>query len=201
MVEAWQCHASTLKYPKNYYLAKSFMKKTYRIESTRLKNWDYSSEGAYFLTICTSMPWLDGNRIQPFGKIENGQMILSEIGQIAHDFWLQIPEKYPMAILDKFAIMPDHLHMIIFIDYRGCTDMPRHIATPEISATPKFGKPIKNSISMIINHFKGNITKSAKKIDPDFKWQPLFHDHIIRNELALIRIRKYIEDNPKNWKK
>ncbi|MBI5218663.1 MAG: transposase [Bacteroidia bacterium] len=166
------------------------MKKTFRIDSTRLKNWDYSSEGAYYITLITK------NREHSFGRVENGTMILSEIGQIAHNIWYQIPAIYPMAILDEFVIMPNHIHGIIFIDYRGCTNMPRHIAT-----IPKFSKPIKNSISMIINHYKGNITKSARKTDSNFKWQSLFHDHIIRDKGELNRIRKYIIDNPLNFGK
>jgi putative transposase len=78
--------------------------------SIRLKGYDYSQAGAYFITICT-------NQRQPlFGEILNGEMILSEIGQIAYNEWLKTPEIRPYVSLDVFAIMPNHMHGIILIN-------------------------------------------------------------------------------------
>ena len=82
----------------------------YRIPSARLKNWDYRNDGAYFITICTK------NRTHFFGKIENGKMQLSEIGEIAHQNWAEIPQHFPFVQLDAFIIMPNHTHGILIIN-------------------------------------------------------------------------------------
>lgn len=76
----------------------------------RLKDYDYGSDGYYFVTICTK------NREHYFGEIENGQMYLSDLGQIAKQFWENIPAYVTYAGLDEFVVMPDHLHGIIVID-------------------------------------------------------------------------------------
>jgi REP element-mobilizing transposase RayT len=90
----------------------------YRSSSFRLKGWDYGSHGLYFVTICTK------DRIKYFGEIESRgpetQSIVSlrrtEIGEVAHENWKQIPTFHPYVELDDFVIMPDHIHGIIFIN-------------------------------------------------------------------------------------
>ncbi|MBK7129110.1 MAG: hypothetical protein IPM74_03915 [Crocinitomicaceae bacterium] len=79
----------------------------YKIESTRLCGFDYTSAGSYFITICTK------NRIPFFGQIVEGKMVLSEIGELAKTFWQEIPQHFPNAQLNEFIIMPDHMHGII----------------------------------------------------------------------------------------
>jgi len=81
----------------------------YRIESTRLPEYDYSQIGYYYITICT------GNKTNYFGKIENDMVYLNEIGEIANKYWLEIPEHYPNAKLDEYIIMLNHIHGIILI--------------------------------------------------------------------------------------
>ncbi|HNF28553.1 MAG TPA: hypothetical protein PKV80_29075, partial [Leptospiraceae bacterium] len=83
-------------------------KNKFRIESARLKAWDYSTPGCYFITICTK------NREPYFGKIEDGEMYLSDIGAIAENFWKEIPKHFPNIQLDESVIMPDHIHGILF---------------------------------------------------------------------------------------
>ena len=82
----------------------------YRISSARLQNWDYGSDAAYFVTICTQ------NREHYFGEIFNGVMQLSEIGEMANKFWLEIPNHFPFVELDEFVVMPNHVHGIIIIN-------------------------------------------------------------------------------------
>jgi len=82
----------------------------YRIETARLKNWDYGSSGYYFVTICVK------NRERVFGNVDDNKMILSESGTIAEKFWLGIPVHFPFVKLDEFIIMPNHIHGIIIID-------------------------------------------------------------------------------------
>lgn len=85
-------------------------KNKYRIESARLKNWDYGRNAAYFITICTK------DRLCFLGDVVDGKMILNNAGKIARDCWLSIPEKFPFAKLDTHVIMPNHMHGIVIID-------------------------------------------------------------------------------------
>ncbi|MDG5817177.1 hypothetical protein QA601_18935, partial [Chitinispirillales bacterium ANBcel5] len=78
-------------------------------KALRLKRYDYSRPGYYFITILTQ------NRIHRFGKIENGQMILNDAGKMVRSVWFGLPKRFPMAILDSFQIMPNHIHAIIGI--------------------------------------------------------------------------------------
>lgn len=84
----------------------------YRIPSARLQNWDYGWNGAYFLTICTK------KRECFFGEVIHGEMKLTEIGELARKFLLEIPERYKYAILDEFTVMPNHIHAIVIIEKR-----------------------------------------------------------------------------------
>ena len=157
----------------------SLYKNRYRIESTRLKNWDYSSNGYYFITICTKY------RKHLFGKIRNGEMQLSDIGKIAYQYWQEIPNHFLLVRLDSFVIMPNHMHGIITIGTNRNTKN-------------KYWNP--GNLGVIINQFKRKCTIESRKIDPYFGWLPRYHDHIIRNNGELIRIREYIQNNPLNWK-
>ncbi len=160
-------------------------KNKYRIESSRLKGYDYSNPGAYFITIVTK------NRKCYFGNIGKNKMVLNEFGKIVKNYWREIPDHFPNVILDEFVIMPDHLHGIIFIDY--------HIKPANVSIAENNLK-IRQPIGIIINQFKRICTIEIRKIEINFGWQSRFHDHIIRDEKELIRIRQYILDNPLKWK-
>ena len=176
----------------------SLYKNKYRVESVRLRGYDYSQAGAYFITICTK------NRVCYFGNIDNGKTTLSQIGQIMEQEWFTTPNIRPdMNIeMDTFVVMPDHIHGIIVIypnRYNRC-DVMHHVATETDDTVTKFISPSKN-ISSIIRGIKSSVTVRARKIDPAFAWQPRFHDHIIRTENELNRIREYIINNPRNWLK
>lgn len=172
-------------------------KNKYRIQSTRLQGYDYGQNGAYFITICTK------NRIRHFGKISNGQMELSEIGKLATECWSNIPQHFPFVELGEFVIMPDHIHGIIIINKINENEFQipfNEINQPFYQSTyrNKFGPQSKN-ISSIIRGFKVGVTKNAKPINPEFKWQERFHDHIIRNEKSFNSIQNYIINNPSKW--
>jgi putative transposase len=87
----------------------ALFKNKYRIESTRLKGWDYRSAGYYFVTICTQ------NRVHYFGEVAKGDMRLSIVGEIAARFWTEIPSHHTQVELDEFVVMPNHVHGIIVI--------------------------------------------------------------------------------------
>jgi len=173
----------------------------YRIDSVRLKNWDYSTPGAYFITICTK------NRERVFGRVKRGEMILSEIGKIADSHWREIPNHFPSVHLDEFQMMPDHLHGIVIIEPNNSVFV---VETPEsgVSTTtiPRITtKTVTNrnwnpgSLGVIVNQYKRICTIQIRKHGYVFEWQSRFHDHIIRNDAELNRIRKYIRYNPVHW--
>jgi putative transposase len=160
----------------------------------RHKEYDYSQNGFYFVTICTK------DRELFFGDAVDCKIKLSKIGIIANKFWREIPSHFPFAKLDEFIIMPNHIHGIIQIDKQimkivGTQDF----AFPQNNNENKFGPQSKN-LSSIIRGFKIGVTKFAKNNDIEFAWQSRFHDRIIRDEDELNRIREYIIDNPLRWK-
>lgn len=176
----------------------------YRIPSARLKNWDYSTNGAYFITICTQ------NREHYFGEIVETQFIASEIGTMAEKYWMEIPQHFPYIELGNFVVMPNHVHGILIIDKNVVSAETRLIAsvpptnplpTSQIGGiTGKNNPMIQDNISRIIRWYKGRCSFEMRKIHAEFGWQARFHDHIIRNAPEWERIQTYIENNPMNWK-
>ena len=176
-------------------------KNTFRVESTRARFWDYSTEGLYFITICTK-----ANR-NFFGIIRDAEVELSPIGILAEKFWLEIPEHFPFVELDEFVVMPNHLHGILAIapsqgevEKLGGADERE---TPESGVCTRgggknsFWKP--GSLGVIINSYKRIVTIKARKINPLFAWHGRYHDHIIRHPQALELIQLYILNNPSKW--
>lgn len=155
----------------------------YRIESARLPNWDYGWNAAYFVTICTK------NRICWFGDAVDGEMVLNDLGKIADDCWLEIPEHFPFVKLGEHIVMPNHVHGIVVID--------KPVETPESGVSTIKWKP--GTLGVIINQYKRAVTIGCRKIHADFAWQSRFHDHIIRNDESFHRISNYIKNNPSNW--
>ncbi|MCC4213884.1 transposase [Leeuwenhoekiella parthenopeia] len=161
----------------------------YRNESARHPTWDYANAGLYFITICTR------HRKHFFGEINLGKMELSDIGKIAEQEWLKTFEMRPDMNLwmGEFVVMPDHFHAVIGIG-------KNEFNTQNTSRPNKFGPQSKN-LASIIRGFKIGVTTNARKTNPDFAWQSLYHDRIIRNEKSHLAISNYIENNVRNWKK
>lgn len=145
----------------------------------RLTNYDYSTAGAYFITICTRdrkcLLWQTvGASIARPDAVQ-----LSQYGQIVDQAIRQIPEHYPAIRLDKYTVMPNHVHLLLRID----TDSDgRAMLAP--------------TISRVIQQMKGIVTK---QIGASI-WQKLFHDHVIRGERDYLKIWEYIDQNPVRWK-
>ena len=180
----------------------------YRISSIRLQNWNYGWNAPYYVTICTK------NREHYFGKIVNGEMYLSEIGEIAEQFWCGIPDHFPFVILDAFVVMPNHIHGIIVINKTddGCyvgSNVDGNVGTQNFASLRQqykksryknqFG-PQRKNLASIIRGYKTGVKKYATMNNIDFKWQPRYNDHIIRDNQSFDRIRNYINNNNKNWK-
>jgi REP element-mobilizing transposase RayT len=163
----------------------------------RLKNYDYSECGSYFVTICAH------NRIEYFGKIKNNTMILNSCGEIVQKFWQEIPRYYNNVNLDVFAILPNHIHGIIMITnnksailtVQNNTVGTEHCSVP-IKTTKNYGL-----LSKIVKSFKNVCIKTirGKFKDHVFQWQRSFYDHVIRNEKSLENIQKYIIYNHLKW--
>jgi REP element-mobilizing transposase RayT len=170
----------------------------YRIESTRLRGWDYSREGLYFVTICTH------NRVHCFGEVIAGEMVLSPIGKIVAEEWQKTPLIRPNVELDAWILMPNHSHGIVMIMHQMQISEPpvetprRGVSTTNPDAPIARLQP--NSLGAIIGQFKSVCTKRIWAAGfRDFAWQPRFYDSIIRNERSLVRIREYIINNPRRW--
>jgi len=176
-------------------------KQKYTIQSSRLQGYDYSQNGMYFITICAK------DKEHFFGEIENGKMILSDVGKIAEKFWQEIPTHFPFVNLDEFILMPNHIHGIIEIINDVDTRNRRDEALPRLytGKYPQMSKisPKSGSLSVIIGSFKSITAKTANKQFPQigFAWQSRFYDHIVRNEISLNKIREYIHTNPKMWER
>ncbi len=164
--------------------------KEHHRRSIRLKEYDYSQNGGYFITICT-YGWKC-----IFGNISNGEMKLNKYGIIVRKEWLRASEIRLNLIIDEFVIMPNHLHGIIMIMDDGRGTLQR---APPIE---QFGKPVSNSIPTIVRLFKSATTKQINQIrqTPGLSvWQRNYYEHIIRNEDDLKQIREYIVNNLLKW--
>ena len=192
----------------------------------RLKGYDYSQEGRYFITICCQ------NRKCRFGKIENNKMILNDAGKIADECWLDIPKHFPNAILHEYVIMPNHVHGIIELSptvgvenfQPGVENVGvENVGVENFQPLPpppsrnEFQKIIPRSIGSIVRGFKIGVTKWFRNVGvenfqcpyrvtgrkfsaPTTIWQRNFHEHIIRDEQSYQRIAQYIINNPAKWK-
>lgn len=153
-------------------------------KNNRLEFYDYSQNGAYFITICTrgkqKIFWIDDKSQNSVGAdIIRPHDKLNDLGLIVECAIEQITEYYPNTIIDKYVIMPNHLHILMRIEndeFNG-----RIISAP--------------TISIIIGQMKRWV---SKQIGYPI-WQKSFHDHVIRNEADYQRIWQYIDTNPIKW--
>lgn len=187
----------------------------YRNESARLQSWNYGSNAAYFITICTK------DREHFFGEVKNGKMQVTPTGAIAFAIWHEIKNHAQNIELGEFVVMPNHVHGILVLDGNDNgttsnvgtghalseTDKTSTIVrtTHALSLptpTPgqqRFQNQGKNTISSIVGSYKSAVTKYCNRLQLPFAWQTRFHDHIIRNDESFQRISAYITNNPLNW--
>lgn len=178
--------------------------------SLRLQGYDYSQPGAYFVTIVTR------ERACLFGEVVEGEMRLSEAGQVAERCWLDIPNHFPHATLDAFIVMPNHVHGIIVLSdarkmerFSATSDRPvstpvdlltaKQVGANDHSPLPSFRSPSR-TIGSIIRGFKIGVTRWFRQhTGISGVWQRNYYEHIVRDEQSLTRIRQYIADNPLRW--
>ena len=153
----------------------------------RLKNFDYSTPGAYFVTVCTHNRKCTLSRV--VGAIhESPEIQLTEYGKIVDRLINTIPQQ-SLATIDRYVIMPNHIHLVIMI---SDSDELR-----AIRESPLRGRSI---ISKTIGYIKMNASKEIhNRYGNEMVWQRGFHDHIIRNRNDYEKISKYIYENPIIW--
>ena len=185
-----------------------FDPKKHHRRSIRLKGYDYSQAGAYYVTIVT---W---HRDFLFGEIMNKEMILNKVGKIVEWEWLELSKRLLYIELGAHVVMPNHFHGILFIhEIVGATRQSQRMARSDVdllrtitpegmdgSPLPRGPKPA--SLGAIMAQFKSRVTKRIWKF-PEFKgtpiWQRDYYEHIIRNENDLQNKTDYIESNPLLW--
>jgi putative transposase len=201
----------------------------HRRKSIRLRGYDYSQEGMYFVTICVQ------DRESLFGEMINGEMLLNEMGTIAYREWMHTPEIRKNVELDAFVVMPNHIHGIIIINNRtdskgdgkdredgkgelhsprqssydhekGVCDTPRQ--SPDDHENGVCDSPRQRlqspsqTIGAIIRGYKSSVTKKICELlntNGLVVWQRNYWEHIIRDDRSYIAISEYIINNPQKW--
>ena len=163
--------------------------------SIRLKGYDYSLSGAYFITICVNHGQCE------LGAINDAEICLSSYGQIAAVTWEGLPEHYLHIELDAFVVMPNHVHgIIVLADTVPSTTKPLEVGAGlrpvPTSSVKRHGLP---EIIRAFKSFSARRINQSKGIQGQPFWQRNYYEHIIRNERAYFAIREYILSNPVNW--
>lgn len=150
--------------------------------SIRLKEYNYSQPGEYFIKICTH------NRECLFGEIVDGETRLSSPGEIVHRCWNEIPSHFPNVELDAFIVMPNHVHGIIIINESCRGEVTSPLCKPTLGIIAAY---FKYQSTKLINNMNGTTG--------DRFWQRNYFDRIVRDENELNTIRDYIVNNPLKW--
>ena len=173
-----------------------------RRRAMRLRGYDYSRPGAYFITTCVQ------HRKCLFGRIIDKEMRLSEIGQIVIKCWNRIPQHFPAVELGDSVIMPNHFHGIIswgIAGMKGTNATNRRGEIPssvETNTTNRRGEIPSPTLGKIVAYFKYQSTKHINQYHntPGTRiWQRNYYDHIIRDDPDLQRLRQYMQNNPMKW--
>jgi len=165
--------------------------------SIRLKGYDYTQPGAYFVTLVTQ------DRACLFGEIVDGATRLYPIGMIVEKCWYDLERHFPTVSLDEFTLMPNHLHGIICLGEASASYTQNIRQTIKTDASPQ--RPIgtvPNSLGAIIQNFKSISTRKINQtLVPSTRkvWQRNYYERIVRDEAELNRIRQYILNNPIQW--
>lgn len=182
----------------------SFNPDIHHRRSVRLPGYDYSQNGAYFITICTqNRECLFGEIQKPVGadpcvrppnRLYSLSPKLNDTGKMIDKWWIKLKNNFPHIELDEYVIMPNHLHGIIFIN----DDQLRKEKGRTHGAAPT-GRMVQWFKTMTTNEYIRRVKNGHWKPFPGRLWQRDYYEHIIRNEESLEKIREYIVNNPMNW--
>ncbi len=193
-------------------------------KSIRLKGYDYSQAGLYFITICAK------DRMCLFGNVIDGKMILNDAGRMVEKWYRELENKFPDVICHEMVVMPNHFHCIVEnvgytvgVDLRVCpykTNVPisvehvsgnpimdEHVLNEQILGKQILSEHVGSPLHRVVQWFKTMSTneyiRGVKQLGwQSFNgklWQRNYWDHIIRDEQSYQRIAEYIINNPKNW--
>lgn len=178
-------------------------------QSIRLKGYDYSAAGLYFITVCTQ------NRACLFGDIKNDEMLLNDAGKMIETEWMNLKNRFPGVELHEFVTMPNHFHGILEIVVVAQNKLTAHNepvaenenGQPQPNGQPQGIAPTAKTVGDIIGAFKSittveyirGVKQNNWKSFAGKLWQRNYWEHIIRNEASYHRISEYILNNPQNW--
>jgi len=183
-------------------------------QPVRWSTYDYSSAGAYFITVCVK------GREPVFGTIVDGQMVHTEAGGYAYRCLQEIPRHFPSVNVDTAVVMPDHVHAILAIDP---TVSNSDSVSESVSFVPTVGigharslqrqteqrqqtvsvrqraRPLE-TLPLAVGSYKSSVTRLVRASgNTAFQWQKSYHDRVIRDWMEQDRIRAYIAANPRRW--
>lgn len=151
--------------------------------SVRLPGFDYTNNGAYFVTICTH------ERLCTLGTVVAGAVDLSRAGIIVQETWQSLSDRFPAVDTDAFVAMPNHVHGVIFF-----------VRAQFIAPEPHPSVQRHTSLGEVVRTFKAASTRAIRTSGNEgFAWQRGYYEHIVRNDADLTRIREYIDANPLRW--
>ena len=156
-----------------------------RRKNLRLQGFDYSTPGAYFVTICTQ------RHTRLFGEVVDGVMYPNAAGQMVELIWRSLPDKFPSAALDSFQVMPDHLHFGIWVAWPA--------VAPDITPNPSLIQMMQWFKSLTTARYRHGVKQEGWTRYPGKLWQRSYFDHIVRSQQALDKIRHYIDTDPARW--
>lgn len=181
----------------------TFDHESHHRRSVRMKGYDYTGPGAYYVTVCTQ------ERECLFGEVINREMTLNSAGRMVETVWHGLRKRFPFVILDTFMVMPNHIHGILVLSGNnqgehkvrpyGDIGCDKCTACPCGTATDSVGRIIQAFKSLTTHAY---IRGARENGWPPFHgklWQRNYYEHIIRDEEELNRVRKYILDNPVKW--
>ena len=180
--------------------------------SIRLKGYDYSQAGVYFVTVCTQ------NHECLFGTIVDDRIRLNDAGRMVQMMWDEIPHRFSNALLDASIVMPNHFHGILILTDNGrgescirpaCTCPDGDAADPQNEGDHKdrpygtlpgtLGRIVQAFKSITTHQYIHGVKQNGWPLFPGKLWQRNYYEHIIRDESSLHHIRQYIMDNPVKW--
>lgn len=155
--------------------------------SVRLRHYNYTNAGAYFVTICVQ------NRECLFGDVVDDEMRLNDAGKMVQSVWDELPSKYPGVEIDQFIVMPNHVHGIVVLVGAGLA-LPSNSGAASSAPTLGLGDVIRTFKSISAIAVNRLLARSGRPL-----WQRNYYEHIIRNDEDLGDIREYIAHNPAGW--
>ena len=160
--------------------------------SIRLKGYDYSQAGLYFVTICTR------NRLPLFGEIENGEMVLNDAGKMVGYQWEGLIRWFEAIQLHEFVVMPNNVHGIVEIVHRE--PMEHLISGQPQGISPRVGDMVGAFKSSTTNEYIRNVKQHHWPRFDKKLWQRNYYEHIIRNHESYLEIAAYVRTNPLKWR-